>query len=195
MEAETKTEKTARELVLDWMERNHAGAAFEFVPWSKSRSAKPGKDGKKPRRNFNYRVTVTRTPPGGGTRDVLTFDYSMGLGFSPTPEIRNHARVTLDVEAAIIRETEEGRACPVRCVAVRGPEILPDVADVFGCLALDYSILNYSTFEEWAPDVGFDPDSREGERVYRESVAQALALRNGFGEAAMQELAEAARDL
>lgn len=61
-------------------------------------------------------------------------------------------------------------------------------------LVSDADVLDCSTFEEWADNLGYDKDSRKAEATYRECLALALKLRNGLGEAALAELREAAQD-
>jgi len=60
----------------------------------------------------------------------------------------------------------------------------PSAADVLDCLASDASsVLNARGFEDWAGDLGFDPDSRKAERTYREIEAQTELLRGFLGDA------------
>lgn len=65
----------------------------------------------------------------------------------------------------------------------------PSVADVLDCLALDASSVdNARTFEEWASELGYDPDSRKAGRIYRVCERQAAKLRQFLGSAVYQEL-------
>lgn len=44
----------------------------------------------------------------------------------------------------------------------------PTIADLLNCLASDFSgFADASSFEAWAGDFGYDPDSRKAERMYR----------------------------
>jgi hypothetical protein len=72
--------------------------------------------------------------------------------------------------------------------------IKPDLCDVIAALVSDSDVLNYSSYEEWAPEVGFDPDSRKGLEVYSECLKTALALRNGIGEEGLAKLKTAFED-
>jgi len=58
----------------------------------------------------------------------------------------------------------------------------PTVAEVLDCLASDAaSVENCSGFEDWASDLGYDPDSRKAEKVYRACNLQANKLQNLLG--------------
>jgi len=57
----------------------------------------------------------------------------------------------------------------------------PTAADVLDCLASDSAnIFDYS-FEEWASELGYDPDSRKAERVFMACEKQAKGLMRLLG--------------
>lgn len=59
----------------------------------------------------------------------------------------------------------------------------PQLADVLDALASDSAaVANASSFEEWADELGYDPDSRSHERTYRTVVAQDRRLRALLGD-------------
>jgi hypothetical protein len=59
----------------------------------------------------------------------------------------------------------------------------PSITDVLECLANDTaSIENARHFEDWCDDYGYDHDSRKAERIYKEIVRQAKALRRLLGD-------------
>lgn len=70
----------------------------------------------------------------------------------------------------------------------------PDLLDVLYCLVSDSDVLNYSSYEEWGPEHGFDADSRKGEQVYRDCLKQSLALKNLVGYASLEKLRELFQD-
>lgn len=72
--------------------------------------------------------------------------------------------------------------------------ILPDPVDVIYSLVMDSSVLDHATFESWAGDFGYDPDSRKGESIYRQCLEIALSLRAAVGDSGLQTLAEAFQD-
>lgn len=59
----------------------------------------------------------------------------------------------------------------------------PTAADVLNCLASDASgYENARTFEEWASEYGYDPDSRSAERTYNLVAEQTAHLRTFLGD-------------
>ncbi len=58
------------------------------------------------------------------------------------------------------------------------PMYRPELADVLDCLASDASsVEGVRNFEDWAGDIGYDPDSRSGEATYKIIERQAKDLR------------------
>jgi hypothetical protein len=156
--------------------------AVEFVPWSRSRN----KGEKAP--SLNWRVTILREG-----REVLSTDYGAGIAHCPSYQ----QRATVDSDAAVKRECEMGkRQLYLAGAGVFSPReaILPDLCDVLASLALDSAVIDYGRFEDWARDLGYDPDSRRAEAIYRACLETALRLRAGLGETGLGELREAAQD-
>ncbi len=59
----------------------------------------------------------------------------------------------------------------------------PTLEDVLSCLISDAaSVDSARSFEGWAEDLGYDPDSRSAERVYDKTVAQTAQLKALLGE-------------
>lgn len=68
----------------------------------------------------------------------------------------------------------------------------PTGADVLECLISDAEgVRDGQSFEEWADELGFNPDSRADERVYRAVVTQTRRLRLLLSNAAYEQLREA----
>jgi len=58
----------------------------------------------------------------------------------------------------------------------------PEAHDVLQCVALDSQGLEGNpTYEEWASEYGYDPDSREGERIFKACQEQARKLLSWLG--------------
>jgi hypothetical protein len=54
----------------------------------------------------------------------------------------------------------------------------PTAAEVLDCLATDSaSVENSSSFEDWAADLGYDPDSRKAEKAYQAVEKQSRKLK------------------
>lgn len=64
----------------------------------------------------------------------------------------------------------------------------PKIADVLDCLASDASSIDGRSFEEWADDIGMNPDSRKGERTYKIIERQSAKLSRLIGEGAYDTL-------
>jgi hypothetical protein len=172
-------------------ERLKIGVKAEFVPFSQSRN----KAKKTP--SLNWRVTLTRDG-----RDILTTDYGAGQGHCPAskrpPKLSNGAidkylqrkRIGIECERGKVSRARDGNYAGL----MLGAPILPDECDVIYSLARDSDVLDYSSFEEWAENFGYDADSRSAEKIYQACLAIALQLRNGLGETVLAELQAACQD-
>lgn len=159
-----------------------------FVPWSESRSFKPG--AKVTERSLNWRVTVKRN-----NRAICTTDYTAGIGHAPS--YKQGARMSLDGEAALIHETERGTVAKPSAMlghVYSGKPIKCDPCDVIYSLVSDSSAIDYPTFEEWARELGYDTDSRKAESIYRACLEIALALRSALGDSGLAQLQTACQD-
>lgn len=65
----------------------------------------------------------------------------------------------------------------------------PKPADVLSCLMLDFSVLDYSNFEEFATEFGYDPDSRSAEQTYKDCIETGLQYNRFFSTEEREELA------
>ena len=165
----------------------------QFVPFSVSRS-KDQKD-----KNLNWRVTLQRDG-----RDIITTDYSAGQGHCPAYKLRKTQkdpswprRFDQVQRDAIAGECETGRVHVIGMSGYIIPKpkaIIPNECNVIHSLVNDSDVLNYSCFEEWAENFGYDSDSRRAESIYQDCLAIALQLRNGLGERAFAELQAACQD-
>jgi hypothetical protein len=65
----------------------------------------------------------------------------------------------------------------------------PGVAEVLDALAAASAIVEEADFfEHWAAQMGYDPDSRHGKRVYRAARRQAKLLRSWLGDEGYRQL-------
>lgn len=158
-----------------------------FVPFSQSRS----KNEKDP--SLNWIVTLLKN-----NKPILTTDYMAGCGNCPSYEasvkqLGNHNSIMRD--DAIRQECESGKKYLGYYANIgahkTGKKLEPKLANVLYSLCLDSDVINYGTFEEWARDLGYDPDSRSGEKIYRSCLEISLKLRNGLGDEGLKELCEA----
>ena len=160
----------------------------EFVPFSQCRNKK---DSPKPGDlSVNWSVTLMR-----GDREVITTDYMQGIG-----HIRGYKfqfnKVSMDEFEGLKRVCETG--LPVRVHASPPHQFYkvtpPTREDFIYSLIMDAGVLDYTSFEEWAVCIGYNPDSRKDEKVYRECLKIALALRVNLGGSNLEALREAFQD-
>ena len=176
---------TTKETILKCAEALGVTMTAEFVPLSKSRNA----GGKYP--TLNWKVTLHKDG-----RPFLTTDFSAGAAHAPSYPYSK----SMDGAEALRYECEHGKAVlrPGQrpdVLGIRGRmPILPDFADVLHSLSMDASVLDHPTYETWAADYGFDPDSRKGEATYRECLSLALKMRGALGDDGLRRLAEATAD-
>jgi hypothetical protein len=65
----------------------------------------------------------------------------------------------------------------------------PEITDVLDAVAAEAAVVEEAGgYERWAVEMGFDPDSRRGERIYRSIRRQATALRRLLGEERFEQL-------
>ena len=65
----------------------------------------------------------------------------------------------------------------------------PELSSVLDCLAHDASTIEYCRhFEDWCSELGYDPDSRKAESIYRVCCAASRDLERFLGRAAYLEL-------
>lgn len=167
-----------------------------FVPFSKSRNAKP-RNGKDTRwRSLNWKVTLLRDG-----REILTTDYGAGEGHCPSSKasvrrLGSHHSIMRD--QAIAWECENGYEAHVmegiNHIMGRGKPLQPSFTDVVHSLVSDADVINYNGFEDWASNFGYDPDSRNGEAIYKACLEISLKLRNAIGDVGLTKLQEACQD-
>lgn len=162
-----------------WADKHGFKIDSEFVPLSKSRNK-----GNTENPTLNWRVTI---------QGVGAIDYSMGyahtMAYKHKP--KGAAVHCIDVWDAIMAECETGRnAFPQG----RNQRVQPDLCSILASVALEYGVLDYASFEEWAGDFGYDVDSRKAESIYRDSLALALKLKAKFGAEVMAELQTICQD-
>lgn len=164
--------------IQEWAKANDVTISSVFVPWSVSRGYKP-----KPRLrdlSLNWKVTVFQ-----GKRKIIETDYGAGVGHCPSYKYKtNYTVFEFD---RLMHECERGRD-------QFNKPIMPDLSSVLHSLVIGASVLDYGSFEDWATEFGYDPDSRTAHKIYQECLAEGLRLRVGFGEEKLRELLEICYD-
>lgn len=174
-----------------FMARHKLTIEAVFVPFSKSRNAKPAK-GEKEWLSLNWRVTLLRDG-----RKVMETDYSQGSGHCPADKV-DARKMGKGAKGEMIKhECETGRTARrvhENAPIFSGPAIALDPVPVLASLAMDSDVIDHPSFESWAGEFGYDADSRKAESVYRACLEIALALRSAIGDTALTELREIASE-
>lgn len=180
-----------------------------FIPFSKSRNTAAARKARgdldekgkaKDWLSLNWSIRILKGAPTERRILILETDYSAGQGHAPCTKapgwretIYGMEALTFEIEKGIESGYNKINAVAGYGTGTRKP-ILPDFADVMHSLVSDSDVLNYSSFDDWAPEVGFNPDSRKGESIYRACLEIALKLRNGIGESNLAKLRELFQD-
>lgn len=101
-------------------------------------------------------------------------------------------RLTTDVYDAVKAAVERGVGGWPLSVACR--LVAPCAADVLASLSRDASVLDFPTFEAWASEYGYDPDSRSALATYNELLAQSLRYRSALPEETRAAIAALLQD-
>lgn len=163
---------------------------LEFLPLAQVPAERRKAWGDRP--TINWAVTL-HTPSGA---EVWRGIYAQGIGHHPNWQQRWTMRGGMSLRDAewrdnCLRSCETGRYArsvgPLVASTLALPP--PSARDVLHSLALDAGALDYASFEDWASEYGYDPDSRSAERTYRECLAIAVALRSLVGDDGIRALA------
>lgn len=127
---------------------------------------------------LRWRVSVRRNG-----REFHSTEYSAGCAHAPEYK-KGGGHYGRGVTAAVVAECETGIIYGDR---LGRPVPPPDVADVVHCLLMDASGTD-ETFEEWAGNLGFDPDSRKAEAAFKACRETAAALRRAFDREELESL-------
>jgi len=188
------------------LEKHGITMSAVFVPWSQSRSKNERDERKRPVYSLNWKVTIlkrnTAHGPSAERRPIFTTDYGAGIAHCPAYSASLKelgARDSITRMATIRWECEHGKqgwsADGVGVIMARHgaktPDIMPNILDVVASLLMDGDAIEYGTFEEWAPNLGYDTDSRKAEATYRACLGIGLKLRAALGDQVLAELREA----
>lgn len=141
----------------------------KFVPFSVSRNSE--EDNK----SLNWKVTIS------SGKNKITVDYSKGVGHLPYPQtsfgVTNYQKRMIN--EAIDSAVETGVAKKLTVVDkdvkfLPGNAVFPDpnLQEVLYSLSSDSDVRHYLTYEQWAPELGYDLDSRKGEKIYEDCRKQ-----------------------
>jgi len=153
---------------------------YVFIPFKLSKS----KNDKTP--NLNWKVILLNK------NGELTTDYTKGIGhleFENFLNIQNVATkniVNEEVKNAVNHgwhftlKINDGKVRKTIMKSNNFPN--PTIKEVLYSLTLDSNALDYQTYEEWASDLGYEQDSRKGEKIFntiKENSVNLLKILNG----------------
>ena len=158
-----------------------------FVPFNQSRNAK--KATKPSDYSLNWKITLSKNG-----RQHLVTDYMQGIAH--IPGYSQNTRFTSDAWEALKYACESGKT--IRRPGSVIPQVkaipVPALHDVMYSLAMDAGAIDHADFESWASDYGYDVDSREAEKIYKQCLQIALTLRAMIGEDGLNALRDASQD-
>lgn len=171
--------------------------AAEFVPFSRSRNASPQMGQAEPWKSLNWRVTLQQRG-----RAILTCDYAQGTGHTPAGrdigqwDNNRHIQArAVDIEIETGKRAGRGMFSEPEPRASREEIPAPSMVDVLASLARDSDVIDHPSFESWATEIGYNPDSRAAEATYRLCLSHTLALRAALGDSQLIEMRDAAQEL
>lgn len=139
-----------------------------FIPFSKSRHAKPEK-GEKVWECLNWRVTLKR-----GDRKILETDYSQGVAHAPAyknpPKFPSGKVDPYKQKQVVAWEIEHGKRARIMdsidWISGKDPIPGPTLLEVCYSLAMDAQS-GQESFEDFCSNFGYDTDSRKAEATWR----------------------------
>ncbi len=158
-------------------------AEFTFVPFSKSKN----KDSEDLSLNWIAKVFY---------KDIEIIETTFFQGVAHAPVYKQKSKIEKGAfKNALKKQCEIGKELkqsPFRYDLMETTTDIPcpEVADLLYCLLLDADAINYSTYESWAGEFGYDEDSRKGFEIYHQCLTIGLKLRSGLGESLLNELNE-----
>lgn len=128
----------------------------------------------------HFLVTLEKS----GGRPMVTY-YSVGVGIVES-WVANHGKTRFGLASfnrADFKRNPRTIAAREFFDANKG-DYRPDLSSVLDCLVCDSACVeNAPTFEDFAADLGYDPDSRKAERIFHTCCLQSRALRALLGPA------------
>lgn len=144
-----------------------------------------------------YRATFKRG------RSEFSVDFGQSLSHSqPSPEFKqswrevyHHTPEDLEKAMALPSGSQHHLRRELALAAKRLRVCVPDpkAPTAYDVLACVEKCPPPPTFEEWAEEMGMDPDSRKGERVFRAVVEEWLKVSRFFSAEELERLAELAQ--
>lgn len=159
----------------------------KFIPQSQSRNAK------EKNLSLNWIVSISK----GNT--AINTDYMQGIAHLPLYFNSNNAAYYNYLKQCVENGKYSKNAISHKAFHSLGqwatvPIPAPKLEDVLYSLAMDCDVFNYSCFEEWAENLGYETDSRQAEKIYHACLENALKMRSMLGNDNLEKLQELFQD-
>lgn len=161
---------TTNELVEKVLADAGVSVKIDFVPW---------KNGQEKR--LSYLVSFS------GRGHSFTTPYSMGIGHCHSCKHWNPVDYGCKDSIFHHEKIEEE-------LKTNRYKIFPSLSDVLYCCLGDIRAIDLMEFEEWAKDLGYDPDSRSAEKIFRECESLSKKFRKILGAEVIEKLEELLKD-
>jgi hypothetical protein len=136
-------------------------------------------------------------------KPIHTSPYSMGVGhvktkvttcgtdFSRTLSMNEHSLLLAWQFKPHANFTDKALWASVAAKLAKLQKVVPSLADVMHSLLSDGSpFFDAESFEDWAGNLGYDPDSRKAESIYRECDRTGRAMQGALGAEMVAKLRE-----
>lgn len=130
-------------------------------------------------------------------RGEFSTDYKQGIGHLPNYPKGYNVKLSLYDAEEIQHALKTGKVARRAGTMIFDGKPLtpPDAADVASALVSDAYAAEYSSFEEWARDMGDNPDSIKAKGIFEACRSIALDLFRVFGTDVVQELREPCNEM
>lgn len=189
------TQEERKQQILGFVKTSGLTMTAEFVPlsqydpelWSKISKAGTIKSSDLTSAGLHWKVTLIGR--------AGSYSTTFHCGITHAPSYKRSGGYTTDELDNLLFELNTGhvRKGPSYMSMKGAPIPAPHVADVMYCLVNDADALDYS-FEDWASNYGYDPDSRRAEKCYQACIECGLQLRRLIGDERLGMLREMLHD-
>ncbi len=123
-------------------------------------------------------------------RGEFATNFTQGIGH--LPNYPKTGKMPVDILEDIKHTLQTGKICRHignQILKFGGKPISPPhPADVISCLLTDSSAEDYATFEDWANEMGYDPDSRKAEAIWQACLETSRNMNRVIGHDVIEAL-------
>lgn len=148
-----------KQAIIDWCAAREIAYGVEFIPKKQPKEKSP---------QLHWRITLSRRS------HTMSCEYKQGMG-----HVVGYAQQNRPNQEACRATCETGKLYKVTdsCVwETHKDQPPPHLANVLYALVSEADVMNYLGFEDWASNLGYDPDSRQAEKIYLQCLSQTRDL-------------------